>query len=141
MAAFGYFSDRKQVDASHFDVGALYLDGQALMNQQRWFTAEARFRQVLAVAPSHGLARAHRAICLFNMSRENEAIREAERAVLTHPRESYTHFALGVVRHALGKLKQAERSVGKALRIDPENNSYRNRLESIETALLLARKR
>jgi tetratricopeptide (TPR) repeat protein len=141
MAMFLRFPSRSKVCAGHFDVRALYEEGQLLMNQECWFAAEARFRQALAIAPSHGLARAHRAICLYNMSREAEAVREAERAVLSSPRESYVHFALGVVRHASGKLKQAGKSLEKALRIEPENQFYRKRLDEIETAIQFTKKR
>ncbi len=141
MALFLRLPNREKIQAVQFDVRALYGEGQGLMNQECWFAAEARFRQVLAITPGHGLARAHRAICLYNMSREAEAVREAERAVFSSPRESYVHFALGVVRHASGKLKQAGRAIERALRIEPDNLFYRKRLDEIETALLLERKR
>jgi tetratricopeptide (TPR) repeat protein len=141
MSFFGLPHASDKVLDPKIDIRSFYQEGQQLMNEERWFTAEARFRQVLAVSPGHGLARAHRAICLFNMSREGEAVREAEKAVLSCPRESYTHFALGVVRHATGKLKQAEKSVSRALRMDPGNLCYQRRLDEIESQIQFVKKR
>lgn len=80
--------------------------------------AMASFRQVLAMAPRHALARYNLALVLKRTDRLSDAIDELQRTLRIEPRPE-AHYTLGVIYWHQGELDRAARALEEAVALDP----------------------
>ena len=83
--------------------------------------AEALYRQILRIAPSHFDALRLLGLALHNQQRDSEALTTLLRAAKVGPKAPNVHSDIGLVLQALGRLDDALASHRRALSLDPNH--------------------
>lgn len=92
-----------------------------LLEQGRFSLAAEELGRHLASNPDDALAHCLLALCLSQMERHDDAVREARAATALAPDLAYAYYILGRVLKAVPRLKEAETAAHEALRLDPED--------------------
>lgn len=98
----------------------LWLEGSALTELAEPAAALARLDAALALAPDHLDAMLERAFTLFELSRFDEARRQAEAVLAREPGEAWAHHQLGLLAERRGDAAEAARHFARARKLDPQ---------------------
>lgn len=99
--------------------------GIILLQQGRYDLADTEFRRSLAEEPDDPLSHAYLSICLSNLNRGDEALREAGEAVRLGPELAFSHYVRGNALRGMNRLADAENAANEAIQLDPEDADYR----------------
>ncbi|BDI29239.1 hypothetical protein CCAX7_12900 [Capsulimonas corticalis] len=104
---------------------------QLFLQQSRSENALSEIHAALAMDPHDPVAHGFRALALGGLDRPAEAADAARQAVHFGPDIPYTHYVLACIMEDQGKLTEAERSIGEALRLSPDDPDLYARLGQI----------
>ena len=96
-----------------------YLD--ELLDDGRYDEAAAFLGRLVAHDPTAGDLYSLRALVLRVLDRNDEALQAANNGVAASPESSFAVWVLGAVLDDLGRTKDAERVVRRAIELDPKN--------------------
>lgn len=82
--------------------------------------------------PNYALAYSQRALIHDDMGKQSEALQDARKAVEFVPEDAHAHYVLGVVLFNMRNYEESIKALKVALRLDPQNSSYKTTLESIQ---------
>jgi predicted Zn-dependent protease with MMP-like domain len=105
-------------EADH--AGALFLAGEAHRDLRELEEAEARYRRVMQINPSHSASWSGLATVLFDQLRFDDAHAALQRAVRLDPENSEAYYWRAMLRERRSDFKGAERDFRRAARLDPE---------------------
>ncbi len=109
-------------------VEALIALGMTQEKLQDFEKAELALRKAVSIEPKNNFAKINLAVVLVRKNQESLAEDVLKTVVLDEAQNAKAHAVLGWARLELGKLKDAEQSLKKALEIDPANVIARNNL-------------
>ncbi len=104
---------------------------QLLLEHARFQDAEKELLQATTLDTENAFARSLLAITLSVQEKHQEALAEAEKALVRAPASPYTHFALAVVLHGMDRLDLAKAAIEEAIRLDPANPRHYEVLSSV----------
>ncbi|MCW3060850.1 MAG: Tetratricopeptide 2 repeat protein [Capsulimonas sp.] len=104
---------------------------QLFLQQSRNENALAEIGEALATDPRDPFAHAFRALALAALARDPEALDAARQAVHCGPDLPYPHYVLACILEEQGKLADAERAIGEALRLSSADPDLYARLGQI----------
>jgi Flp pilus assembly protein TadD len=110
------------------EVHHLFGEGVALQQIGRLAEAEARYRQVVALAPDALEANNNLGLILTRLNRDAEALAFFRRAVELSPGSPVFHYNLGVALTNLDRHAEAETSFRAATIVDPQHVGARHNL-------------
>ncbi|HEY1931659.1 MAG TPA: tetratricopeptide repeat protein [Acetobacteraceae bacterium] len=112
----------RQAAAGHprIDIAVVLQRGLADHAAGRLQTAEAAYRQVLAIAPNHADALHLLGVIALQLGRPDAAISQIRRAIAVRAAFPEAHNNLAGALRALGRLTEAEASCREALRLRPD---------------------
>ncbi len=71
--------------------------------------------------PQNPQVRYRKALCLMDLQRYKESLREFQETVQLAPKESHVYYKMGTVYKTLGRLEEALKSFLHSLDLDPKN--------------------
>lgn len=104
---------------------AHYKDG-------KWTQALAGFDLLLENGVSDGNLLHDRAVCIFQLGRQKEALQELDKAVILEPSNPYRYASRAWIRAALKDVDGAIEDYNKALELDPDDAITLNNLGLLE---------
>ncbi|MBT5485787.1 MAG: tetratricopeptide repeat protein [Deltaproteobacteria bacterium] len=108
----------------------LYL-GYAHEKLKHLEKAETLYRQVLHLKPEHHKALLRLGAVLIKLGKRHEARSFLESLTRKYPIYSVAWWNLGIVYYQLGELQLAETAWEESLRLEPDNNQIRLRIEQL----------
>jgi tetratricopeptide (TPR) repeat protein len=115
----------------------LYL-GYAHEQLKRHHKAEKLYRQVLHLKPKHHKALLRLGAVLIKLGKHGEARSFLESLTRKYPLYSVAWWNLGIVYLNFGEMELAESAWQECLRLEPENNQVRIRLEQLREEMYFA---
>jgi tetratricopeptide (TPR) repeat protein len=112
----------------------LYL-GYAHEKLKHHSKAEALYREVLHLKPEHHKALLRLGAVLIKLGKRQEAKSFLESLTQKYPMYTVAWWNLGIVYYQLGELELAESAWEESLRLEPDNNQVRVRLEQLREEL------
>jgi tetratricopeptide (TPR) repeat protein len=112
----------------------LYL-GYAHEKLKHYIKAEILYRTVLQLKPEHHKALLRLGAVLIKLGKREEARSFLESLTQKYPMYTVAWWNLGIVYYQLGELELAESSWEESLRLEPDNNQVRVRLEQLREEL------
>ncbi len=112
----------------------LYL-GYAHEKLKHYIKAEILYRTVLQLKPEHHKALLRLGAVLIKLGKREEARSFLESLTQKYPMYTVAWWNLGIVYYQLGELELAESSWEESLRLEPDNNLVRVRLEQLREEL------
>lgn len=98
-----------------------------LQKNEQLAEAEAVYRQILEVAPSHHRALHYAGVLAHQQGRHDEAVSLIEKSLELVPDQADCHSNLGIVRQAQGRLDAAIDAYQRAISLDPNHaNAHSN---------------
>jgi tetratricopeptide (TPR) repeat protein len=97
----------------------LALAFTSYLSEYDWIGAEPRFRLVFALDPEFGYAHYVYSLYLHITGRQQEAVRECERALALDPLSPAGEALVGYILEPAGRTEEAERHFMAALELDP----------------------
>ncbi|AFY95679.1 tetratricopeptide repeat protein [Chamaesiphon minutus] len=91
-----------------------------LMGSNRFERSEQEIRKHLSENPDDARAHTMLAMCLFDLSRHDEAIESAKKAIELVPENPYPYWVLGFLYIRLQQLDPAEEYLSEAIELNPE---------------------
>ena len=105
---------------------------EALYAASNWADAEPAFAALREEGPEDGNLIHDHAVCLFQLGRQMEALRELDRAVELEPDHPYRYASRAWIRAALKDVDGAIADYRKALELDPDDAIALNNLGLLE---------
>jgi len=105
---------------------------EALYAASQWADAEPAFAALRQEGPEDGNLIHDHAVCLFQLGRQQEALRELDRAVALEPDHPYRYASRAWIRAALKDVDGAIADYRKALELDPDDAITLNNLGLLE---------
>lgn len=105
---------------------------EALYKEGQWTQALAGFDRLLQNGVSDGNLLHDRAVCIFQLGRQKEALAELDKAVALEPNNPYRYASRAWIRAALKDVDGAIEDYKKALQIDPDDAITLNNLGLLE---------
>jgi len=115
----------KEAKLTRATTEGLYKEGQ-------WAQALIGFDQLLENGVSDGNLLHDRAVCIFQLGRQKEALRELDKAVDKEPNNPYRYASRAWMRSALKDVDGAISDYKKAIELDPEDAISLNNLGLLE---------
>jgi Flp pilus assembly protein TadD len=115
----------KEAKLTRATTEGLYKEGQ-------WAQALIGFDQLLENGVSDGNLLHDRAVCIFQLGRQKEALQELDKAVDKEPNNPYRYASRAWMRSALKDVDGAISDYKKALELDPEDAISLNNLGLLE---------
>ena len=100
------------------------MRAELLIQQGRYEQALAELQQQLSDDPQDAYVLSRQSLCLTELNRLPEAVRQAESAIGWAPDAPYAHFALGYARVRQKNYAEALRCVDQAIALDPDDVVY-----------------
>ena len=110
---------------------AHYLEGLALLGQERPTEAARQFERVVEQDPHHFQALDRLAHWLFGEREYEEALDLYRSQAALEPDNPTVHANIGVTLHFLGRTEEALASMQRVLALDPDNESARSLVEEL----------
>ena len=118
---------------NHSDIN-LYF-GYAHEKLKHYVKAETLYREVLHLKPEHHKALLRLGAVLIKLGKREEARSFLESLTKKYPMYTVAWWNLGIVYYQLGEIDLAESAWEESLRLEPENNQVRVRLEQLREEL------
>lgn len=115
----------------------LYL-GYAHEKLKHYHKAETLYRQVLQLKPQHRKALLRLGAVLIKLGKHGEARSFLESLTRKYPLYTVAWWNLGIVYLNFGEMELAESAWEESLRLEPENNQVRLRLEQLRAEMYFA---
>lgn len=96
-----------------------------------WGQCETGFRQARDLSPGSSDAREHYALCLFQLGRDAEALREIERTLDVEPLSGRAHLVRAELLLGAGRAPEAIEAYRRAVDLNGGNASRRRRLATV----------
>ena len=97
--------------------------------------AESLYREVLHLKPEHHKALLRLGAVLIKLGKRQEARSFLESLTQKYPMYTVAWWNLGIIYYQLGELELAETAWEESLRLEPDNNQLRVRLEQLREEL------
>jgi tetratricopeptide (TPR) repeat protein len=117
----------------------LVLLGQVLEDQERWEEAIGADDELVARDPSYANAYYHRACCLTQLGRDEEAIGDCQRAIDAYAKHHAAYVVMGQILLRQGRLDEAATAVERAMQIKPKDPAVRELARQVLVTLDPAR--
>lgn len=117
----------------HADIN-LYL-GYAHEKLKQHEKAESLYREVLHLNPEHHKALLRLGAVLIKLGKREEARSFLESLTKKYPMYTVAWWNLGIIYYQLGEIELAESAWEESLRLEPDNNQVRVRLEQLRAEL------
>ena len=102
-----------------------------LMGSNRFERSEQEIRKHLSENPDDPRAHTMLAMCLFDLSRHDEAIESGKKAIELVPENPYSYWVLGCLYMRLQQLDLAEKYLFEAIELDPEYPDFHASLSEL----------
>ena len=110
---------------------ACMLLGQSLLKQTRYAESLVWLSCAAASQPADLVAQSQLALALRHLGNPARARQIYSQILVQDPGYHKAHYALGILNISAGNLPAAQRAVKKALRLNPDNKTYLDRLKDI----------
>jgi tetratricopeptide (TPR) repeat protein len=97
--------------------------------------AESLYREVLQLKPEHHKALLRLGAVLIKLGKREEARSFLESLTQKYPMYTVGWWNLGIIYYQLGEIELAESAWEESLRLEPDNNQVRVRLEQLREEL------
>lgn len=97
---------------------------QVWLEQGRPDRAEKELREALAADPQHTFAHLLLSLCLSNLDRGEEALREAEATIGLAPDLPAAHYAHACALQGVGRRANAHEAIARAIELNPEDEDF-----------------
>lgn len=116
-------------DEEH-QANSLKDEGNELMKQNKYEEAIEKYSEAIDVVPG-ATYYCNRAAAFSKLSQHENAVKDANSALQLDPGYSKAYARMGFAYLNMSKLKEAEESYSNALRLDPNNQSYKDNVEAV----------
>jgi tetratricopeptide (TPR) repeat protein len=123
------------IDADETHVPALFQLGVLLQRQKDDAGAVRRFQRVLQVEPEHARARAALGLSLARLGTDDQrAVTLLQETLRVDPRAALAHALLAEIHARQGQRADAIKSLQAALKLKPDEEAWKRRLEELKAA-------
>lgn len=133
QTAFSLLAKLRKKFPRHVEIN-LYL-GYAHEKLKHHEKAESLYREVLHLKPEHHKALLRLGAVLIKLGKRQEARSFLESLTQKYPMYTVAWWNLGIIYYQLGELELAESAWEESLRLEPDNNQVRVRLEQLREEL------
>ncbi len=133
QTAFSLLAKLRKKFPRHVEIN-LYL-GYAHEKLKHHEKAESLYREVLHLNPEHHKALLRLGAVLIKLGKREEARSFLESLTKKYPMYTVAWWNLGIIYYQLGEIELAESAWEESLRLEPDNNQVRVRLEQLRAEL------
>ncbi|GAB0091318.1 small glutamine-rich tetratricopeptide repeat-containing protein beta [Sergentomyia squamirostris] len=127
---------RTSKDKSRDDAEALKNEGNRLMKEEKYEDALINYNRAISIDPQNPIFYCNRSAAWIRLGSFDHAISDARIALHYNPDYCKAHARLGDALTKVNRLKEALEAYQEAVRLEPSNADYRNKVEITRQRLL-----